>query len=130
ARAPGGGLPGRAAAAARGRGVRGRPARGQPAQRAGRGARAVPGAEGDRMSALHDLSVAALAGRLKAGEVSAVEVAQHFLSRGEAHAGLGAFLAMDPEVTLAQARAADARIAAGEAAPLLGVPVAHKDIFV
>ena len=82
------------------------------------------------MSALHDLTVAALAKRLKAKEVSAVEAAQHFLARGAAHANLGAYLATDPEVTLAQARAADARIAAGEAAPLLGVPIAHKDIFV
>jgi len=34
------------------------------------------------------------------------------------------------DVTLAQAQAADARIAAGDTAPLLGVPIAHKDIFV
>jgi aspartyl-tRNA(Asn)/glutamyl-tRNA(Gln) amidotransferase subunit A len=46
------------------------------------------------------------------------------------HASLGAFLAIDEGVTLAQARAADARISAGEATPLLGVPIAHKDIFV
>jgi aspartyl-tRNA(Asn)/glutamyl-tRNA(Gln) amidotransferase subunit A len=62
--------------------------------------------------------------------VSAVEAAQHFLARGKAHAELGAYLATDPDVTLAQARAADARIAGGEATPLLGVPIAHKDIFV
>lgn len=82
------------------------------------------------MSELHHLSVAELARRLKAKEVSAVEAARHFLARGKAHADLGAYLATDEEVTLAQARAADQRIAAGDAAPLLGVPIAHKDIFV
>jgi aspartyl-tRNA(Asn)/glutamyl-tRNA(Gln) amidotransferase subunit A len=82
------------------------------------------------MTALHDLTVAGLAAKLKAREVSAVETAQHFMKRGEQHAALGAYLATDPEVTLAQARAADQRIAAGESTPLLGVPVAHKDIFV
>jgi aspartyl-tRNA(Asn)/glutamyl-tRNA(Gln) amidotransferase subunit A len=41
-----------------------------------------------------------------------------------------AFLSVDSEVTLAQAQAADARLAAGETSPLLGVPIAHKDIFV
>ncbi|MDB5859304.1 MAG: gatA [Ramlibacter sp.] len=79
---------------------------------------------------LHDLTVAALAKQLKAREISAVEAAQHFLARGKAHAELGAYLATNPDLTLTQARAADARIAAGDAAPLLGVPIAHKDIFV
>jgi aspartyl-tRNA(Asn)/glutamyl-tRNA(Gln) amidotransferase subunit A len=82
------------------------------------------------MSALHDLTVAELAAKLRDRQVSAVEAAQHFLARGAAHEALGAYLAIDPEVTLAQARAADARIAAGDRAALLGVPIAHKDIFV
>lgn len=81
-------------------------------------------------AALHDLGVAALAAKLKAKEVSAVEVAQHFLARGRQHASLGAYLATDEAVTLAQAKEADRRIAAGDAGPLLGVPIAHKDIFV
>ncbi|MDO8375428.1 MAG: amidase, partial [Polaromonas sp.] len=79
---------------------------------------------------LHDLSVAQLAAKLAAREVSSVELTQHFLARIENNAGLGAFLATDSEVSLAQARAADARLAAGERTPLLGVPLAHKDIFV
>jgi aspartyl-tRNA(Asn)/glutamyl-tRNA(Gln) amidotransferase subunit A len=79
---------------------------------------------------LHHLGVAELARKLKAKEVSAVEVAQHFVARSQQHAALGAYLATDEAVTLAQAREADARIARGDAAPLLGVPVAHKDIFV
>ena len=81
-------------------------------------------------SALHDLSVAELAAKLKARELSAVEAAQHFLARARQHADLGAYLALDDEATLAQARAADARIAAGDVPPLAGVPIAHKDIFV
>ena len=79
---------------------------------------------------LHDLSVAELAGRLKTKDVSAVEAAQYFLARAKAHDDLGAWLARDEEVTLAQARNADERIAKGDTAPLLGVPIAHKDIFV
>jgi aspartyl-tRNA(Asn)/glutamyl-tRNA(Gln) amidotransferase subunit A len=80
--------------------------------------------------ALHDLTVAELAAQLHEGKVSAVEAARHFLARAARHGSLGAYLHLDEEVTLAQARAADQRIAAGDAAPLLGVPVAHKDIFV
>jgi len=79
---------------------------------------------------LHDLSVAELAAKLATREVSSVEVTQHFLSRIQQHQGLGAFLATDADVSLAQARAADARLATGERTALLGVPLAHKDIFV
>lgn len=82
------------------------------------------------MTNLHDLTVAELAAQLKGKKVSAVEAAQHFLARGKSHAALGAYLATNEGLTLEQARAADARIAAGDAAPLLGVPLAHKDIFV
>ncbi len=82
------------------------------------------------MADLHDLSVTELAKKLRTKDVSATEAAQHFVSRSRQHATLGAFLAMNEQVTLAQAKAADARIAAGDTAPLLGVPIAHKDIFV
>ncbi|MDP3617854.1 MAG: amidase, partial [Rhodoferax sp.] len=82
-------------------------------------------------SSLHDLSVAQLAAQLRMRKVSAVETAQHFLARLRQHAALGAFLDVNEEVTLAQARAADAALAVGSAgAALLGVPMAHKDIFV
>ena len=79
---------------------------------------------------LHDLGVHALTQALRGKKVSAVELAQHFLHRANAHANLGAFVAVDPETTLAQARAADTRIANGTAGTLEGVPIAHKDIFV
>ena len=79
---------------------------------------------------LHDLGVVQLAAKLAAGEVSSVEVTQHFLNRIAQHASLGAFLSVNPDVSLAQARAADMRLAAGERTPLLGVPLAHKDVFV
>jgi aspartyl-tRNA(Asn)/glutamyl-tRNA(Gln) amidotransferase subunit A len=82
------------------------------------------------MDDLHNFTVAQLARKLRAKELSAVEVAQHFLQRAAAHESLGAFLHVDENVTAAQARAADAAIAAGNPPPLAGVPVAHKDIFV
>jgi aspartyl-tRNA(Asn)/glutamyl-tRNA(Gln) amidotransferase subunit A len=82
------------------------------------------------MAALHEMTVAQLAAELRGGKVSATEAARHFLARGKKHEALGAYLAVDEEVTLSQAKAADARIAAGDSAPLMGVPIAHKDIFV
>jgi aspartyl-tRNA(Asn)/glutamyl-tRNA(Gln) amidotransferase subunit A len=82
------------------------------------------------MAALHELTVAQLAAEVRAKKVSAVEVAKHFLARGKQHQSLGAWLAVDEGVTLSQARAADERIDKGDAAALLGVPIAHKDIFV
>ncbi|MEG1454512.1 MAG: amidase, partial [Comamonas sp.] len=79
---------------------------------------------------LHDLSVTALAEQLRTRQVSAVETAQHFLNRAKAQHTLGAYVALNEEATLAQARAADAQLATGNAGTLTGVPIAHKDIFV
>ncbi len=79
---------------------------------------------------LHDLTLTALRDHLRSKQVSAQEVAQHFLARARAHAPLGAFLDISEELTLAQARAADARLASGQAGSLEGLVLAHKDIFV
>jgi aspartyl-tRNA(Asn)/glutamyl-tRNA(Gln) amidotransferase subunit A len=75
------------------------------------------------------LVVAQLSALLHNKDISAVELATRMLARlgGNPH---HAFLSVDSEVTLAQAKTADARLAAGDTSPLLGVPIAHKDIFV
>lgn len=79
---------------------------------------------------LHQMGVVALAKALADRKVSAVEASQAFLGRMKAHESLGTFVDVNEEVTLAQARKADALIAAGNAPALAGVPIAHKDIFV
>ena len=81
-------------------------------------------------AALHTLGVAELGRMLAAGEASSVEIASHLLARVSKHEQLGAFLCVDEEGALAASRAADARRATGERGLLLGVPLAHKDIFV
>ena len=75
-------------------------------------------------------SVAELSSLLAHKEISAVELAQVYLNRIDQHRDLNAFLDVRPEVTLAQARQADERIAKGEATSLTGIPIAHKDLFV
>jgi len=82
------------------------------------------------MSDLAHAGVAELGRLLERKEVSAVELATLMLARIERHRSLNAFLDLRPEVTLAQAQAADTRRARGETGALLGVPIAHKDIFV
>ncbi|MDH3209421.1 MAG: Asp-tRNA(Asn)/Glu-tRNA(Gln) amidotransferase subunit GatA [Burkholderiaceae bacterium] len=67
---------------------------------------------------------------LDAGETSSVEITTHLLARVEGHQHLNAFLCVDKEGALRQARAADERRGRGERGALLGIPVAHKDIFV
>ena len=75
-------------------------------------------------------SISELSTLLQTKQVSSVELAQHFLDRIEKYAHLNACLDVRPEETLAQARAADERIANGTAGVLTGIPLAHKDIFV
>ena len=79
---------------------------------------------------MHELGVSEVTRALAAREFSSAELVEHLLARIDAHAPLGAFLHVDADGARAAARAADHRRAAGDAAPLLGVPIAHKDIFV
>ena len=82
------------------------------------------------MSEFHTQTVAGLGRLLQSGQASATELAQHFLARSQARADINAYLSIDADATLQQAAQADARIAAGQATPLTGVPIAHKDVFV
>ncbi len=79
---------------------------------------------------LHVLGVAELGRALRDGRTSSVEVTAHLLARLTAHADLGVMLASDPEQALEAARAADLRRSRGDHGALVGVPIAHKDIFV
>ena len=65
---------------------------------------------------------------LRAGEYSSVELTENYLTQIEACQQLNAFITVS-DVALEQARAADKQIAAGADKTLLGIPIAHKDIF-
>ena len=79
---------------------------------------------------MHTRSIARLGSLLRTRELSAVELATHYLDRIERLNGrLNAFITVDRDKTVAHAREADARIARGEAGPLTGIPIAHKDLF-
>jgi aspartyl-tRNA(Asn)/glutamyl-tRNA(Gln) amidotransferase subunit A len=77
-----------------------------------------------------EASLAALSAALRARRVSSVELTRLFLERAEhLNPALNAFVTLDAERSLAQARAADQRLASGRPQPLTGIPIAHKDIF-
>src|SRR5258708_26215856 len=78
---------------------------------------------------MHNATLAELSAKLARKEVSSVEVTRYFLERVAAGKALNAFITVDEEKSLAQARAADERIAKGGAHPLTGIPIAHKDLF-
>jgi len=76
----------------------------------------------------HNLT--ALSQALAAKKISSVELTQLYLERIARHnPQLNAFITVDAERSLAQARAADERFTAGQAGPLTGIPLAQKDIF-
>ena len=76
-------------------------------------------------------SLKELAAALAQKKISSVELTRLFLGRvAKLNGSLNAFITVDAEKSVAQARAADERIAKGLTQPLTGIPVAHKDIFV
>ena len=79
---------------------------------------------------MHTFTLAELATKLRAKEFSVTELTKSLLARIEAsQPRLNAFVTVTPDSALAQARAADAALASGQAGPLTGLPLAHKDIF-
>lgn len=79
---------------------------------------------------MHDKTIAQLSAGLAAGQFSSEELTRAFLQRVERfNPQLNAFITVTAEAAFAQARAADERRQRGEAGPLTGIPIAHKDIF-
>ena len=71
-----------------------------------------------------------LAHGLSKGEYSSVELTKAYLDRiKHLNATLNSYITVCEDSALLQAEAADERRAAGDGSPLLGVPIAHKDIF-
>ena len=82
------------------------------------------------MKALHEMGVAELGRALADKSASSVEITTHLLARVATHEHLGAWLCVDADAALRQALSADTERARGRSGALLGVPLAHKDIFV
>src|SRR5687768_8380022 len=79
---------------------------------------------------MHNRTLTELAADLASRRVSSTELTKHFLTRVERFdRELNAFVTVTGAQALAQAAAADERIAKGTATPVTGIPLAHKDIF-
>ena len=77
-----------------------------------------------------DQSIASLAKKLRAKEISSVELTQDYLARIKQLDGqLNSYITVTDEIALAQAEAADKLIASGSTSTLAGIPIAHKDLF-
>jgi aspartyl-tRNA(Asn)/glutamyl-tRNA(Gln) amidotransferase subunit A len=79
---------------------------------------------------LHTKTLTEIKAGLDGGEFSSVEVASALLDRiGQRDGDLNCFITVTAEKALEAARRADEARAAGNAGPLNGLPIAHKDIF-
>ena len=75
-------------------------------------------------------TIAQLGAGLRSGDFSSVELTRYYLERlGRLDAEINSFISLADESALEAAAAADERLRAGEAGPLMGIPIAHKDIF-
>ncbi|ALG89614.1 MULTISPECIES: Asp-tRNA(Asn)/Glu-tRNA(Gln) amidotransferase subunit GatA [Actibacterium] len=81
------------------------------------------------MSELSKLTISAARDAMRAGDVTSAEITEACLTEIEAADALGAFVHKTPEIALAQAKAADARIKAGDAPAMCGIPLGIKDLF-
>jgi aspartyl-tRNA(Asn)/glutamyl-tRNA(Gln) amidotransferase subunit A len=82
------------------------------------------------MAALHQQSLSELAAGLAAGDFSSRELTEALLARIETHqSALNAFITVTGDLALEQADRADQARAKGDAGPLNGLPIVHKDLF-
>ena len=79
---------------------------------------------------MHKKTIAELDRGLRQGDYSSVELTRHYLERIERHnPRLNAYITIDADRALAAADQADSLRRLGQAGPLTGIPIAHKDIF-
>ncbi len=77
-----------------------------------------------------ELGLAPLSRALAKGEFSSVELTQAYLQKiAQENSDLNAYVTVCEELALSQARAADEARSQGNAGPLTGIPIAHKDLF-
>ena len=81
------------------------------------------------MSDLTKLTIAAARDAMRKGDVTSAEITQACLTAIDGADALGAFVHKTPDIALAQAQAADARIKAGDAPAMCGIPLGIKDLF-
>uniref|UniRef100_UPI0035943135 amidase n=1 Tax=Thiocapsa sp. TaxID=2024551 RepID=UPI0035943135 len=79
---------------------------------------------------MQNKSIAQMAAELRLRTYSSVELTRHYLERiARLDPLLNSFISVAGESALAAAERADRAIASGDAGPLAGIPIAHKDIF-
>jgi len=81
------------------------------------------------MSDLNKLTLADARDKLRAKEITSVELTESCLSAIDAADALNAFVHKTPEIALERAKAADARLATGDAPAMCGLPIGIKDLF-
>ena len=81
------------------------------------------------MGDLNKLGLAEARDALRKGDVTSAELTQSCLSEIEGAGTLNAFVHHTPDIAMAQAKAADARIKAGDAPAMCGLPIGMKDLF-
>ena len=81
------------------------------------------------MTALNKLTIAEARTKLRAKDITSVELTEACLAETVTSGKLNAFVHHTPDIALAQAKAADARLAAGDAPDMCGIPIGMKDLF-
>jgi aspartyl-tRNA(Asn)/glutamyl-tRNA(Gln) amidotransferase subunit A len=79
---------------------------------------------------MHNKSLSQLSDALHSGDISSVELTQHYIDRIKQHNDdINAFITVTEDSALEQAKQADQKLQQKTAGPLTGIPLAHKDIF-